>query len=80
MLPWHVGGMDFIVVSEVLLFTDEGATMLCINIIVVNDDIFEETENFFLALNSSDDRVILSPSVATIFILDDDGIFVLGQC
>lgn len=72
--------MDFIVVSEVLLFTDEGATMLCINIIVVNDDIFEETENFFLALNSSDDRVILSPSVATIFILDDDGIFVLGQC
>ncbi|XP_014088005.2 sodium/calcium exchanger Calx [Bactrocera oleae] len=70
-------GSDYIPVSGVLEFPP-GIEVQIIKISIVDDDIFEEDEHFYVHLkNPSDDAVIITPKVATIMILDDDhcGIF-----
>ena len=77
MLYWvsfYTGGSDFTPVSEELLFTAEGEE--CIDILVNNDGILEETEFFFLDLSTTDPRAFMfSPPRATINILDNDSKF-----
>lgn len=65
---------DFIPVSEELVFTAEGEE--CIDVLVNNDGILEETEFFFLELSTTDPRAFtLSLPRATINILDNDSKF-----
>lgn len=53
-----------------LLFTAEGEQ--CIDVVVNNDRILEETEFFFLELNTTDSRAFMFSPKATINILDND--------
>ena len=65
---------DFIPVSEELVFTAEGEE--CIDVLVNNDGILEETEFFFLELSTTDPRAFtFSLPRATINILDNDSKF-----
>ena len=65
---------DFIPVSEELLFTAEGEE--CIDVLVNNDGILEETEFFFLELSTTDPRAFMfSLPRAIINILDNDSKF-----
>ena len=65
---------DFIPVSEELVFTAEGEE--CIDVLVNNDGILEETEFFFLELSTADPRAFtFSLPRATINILDNDSKF-----
>ena len=46
--------------------------MLCVNISIVSDSILESDESFLVDLTTDDSAIILSPSMATIDILNDD--------
>ena len=63
-------GLDYESVSEDLLFVIEGEQ--CINVTVNNDGILEDTEMFFLELNTTDPRVFMFPQRAVVNVLDND--------
>lgn len=70
-------GSDYIAVSGVLEFPP-GIEDQIINITIIDDDVFEEDEHFYVHLKRpSEEAVLVAPKVATIMILDDDhcGIF-----
>ena len=47
---------------------------MCVTILILNDDVVEGNESFTLSLvSASSTEVIISPSIAVITILDDDG-------
>ncbi len=46
---------------------------ICINIAVVDDSILEDTEDLFVALNSTDEAVMFTRNLTRIFILNADG-------
>ena len=46
--------------------------MLCVNISIVSDSILESDESLLVDLTTDDSAIILSPSMATIDILNDD--------
>lgn len=55
-----------------------GVTELCFKIEVIDDEVFEQDEHFYVRLkNVSDNAELTTPKVATVMILDDDhgGIF-----
>lgn len=45
----------------------------CANILLVDDDILENDETFFVVLSSSDIAVTINPDTATVTINNDDG-------
>jgi len=47
-------------------------TTLCSNISVSGDSVLEDNEVFTVRLNTLDQAVLLSPSSATVTIMDDD--------
>lgn len=51
----------------------------CFNLSVINDDIFEADEDFFLTIATEDDKIFVNNNMATITIQDDDGEFLLQQ-
>uniref|UniRef100_A0A0A1WZA3 Sodium/calcium exchanger 3 n=1 Tax=Zeugodacus cucurbitae TaxID=28588 RepID=A0A0A1WZA3_ZEUCU len=70
-------GSDYVAVSGVLEFPP-GIEEQTISITIIDDDVFEEDEHFYVHLKKpSDDAVLIAPRVATVMILDDDhcGIF-----
>ncbi len=46
---------------------------ICISIAVGDDNILEETEDLFVALNSTDEAVLFTRNLTRIFILNADG-------
>ena len=46
--------------------------MQCVNISIVSDSTLENNESFLANLTTDDSAIILSPSMATIDILNDD--------
>ncbi len=46
---------------------------ICINLAVVDDSILEDTEDLFVALNSTDEAVLFTRNLTRIFILNADG-------
>ena len=64
--------MDYTAISEVLTFS---GTVLrkCANISITSDELYEEDENFFVTLTTSDSDVTLNPVDGEITIIDDDG-------
>ena len=45
---------------------------MCFNVSILDDEIYEEEENFLVMLTTGDPQVKLSPSTANIIIVDND--------
>lgn len=76
-------GSDFVGKSGTLVFAP-GVDEQRFKIEVIDDDLFEQDEHFYVRLtlnNPNDDIVLGTPNVATVMILDDDhgGIFAFAQ-
>ncbi|XP_046428182.1 sodium/calcium exchanger 1 isoform X2 [Neodiprion fabricii] len=70
-------GSDYVSTSGTLIFAP-GETRKTIQLSVIDDELFEEDEHFYVRLNNcSQPATLSSPSLATVMILDDDhsGIF-----
>ncbi|KAG5337634.1 NAC1 protein, partial [Acromyrmex heyeri] len=70
-------GSDYVSAKGTLTF-ESGETMKTIKLSVIDDELFEEDEHFYVRLsNVSQPAMLVSPSLATVMILDDDhsGIF-----
>ena len=71
-------GQDFLSssISPDLFFpagSEEGA-LLCTNITILDDDIFEGDHDFSIHINSTSENIqVTEPQSATVFIIDDDG-------
>ena len=52
-----------------------GVSRSCVNMTIVNDDILEGEEDFFLTLTTTDSDVLLIPNEAQVVIADDDSTF-----
>ena len=70
-LPHEVSA-DYQQVSVVLTFR-EGSERRCEKIELVNDTIFEGSENLMVVLSTLEDVVTLLPDTTQILIRDDDG-------
>ena len=69
-------GSDYDEISGLLLAFGPGSTRLDVPVNIINDDVFEVTEDFSASLilvEGPADRVAVNPSRADVFILDDDG-------
>ena len=67
---------DYIPVSTVLTYQPSSfgePIVQCTSIGITNDSIQESTENFFVRLQTSDVAVNLTPGIAAVTVLDDDG-------
>ena len=64
--------MDYTAITEVLTFSGN-VLRECANIFITSDEIYEEDENFFVTLTTSDSDVTLNPADAEVTIIDDDG-------
>ncbi|XP_032669555.1 sodium/calcium exchanger 1 isoform X1 [Odontomachus brunneus] len=70
-------GSDYVSAKGTLTF-EPGETKKTIKLSVIDDELFEEDEHFYVRLsNVSQPAMLVSPSLATVMILDDDhsGIF-----
>ena len=53
-------------------FTPGGPTTQCVSYTILGDDVFEPVEQFFVTLSAGGQFVAVSPSLATVIIVDDD--------
>ena len=69
-----VGEVDFAALDTEITFS-AGLTRMCFNISVVNDNIYEDPEDFFINLDTEDSSVDVAPERrnGTAEITDDDG-------
>ena len=76
-MSYYTGEDDFHHVFEAVTFkpssNGEVTTYQCINISLVDDYAVEEVEVFTVALNKTDENVILNPEMASITVTDSDG-------
>ncbi|XP_046597282.1 sodium/calcium exchanger 2 isoform X3 [Neodiprion virginianus] len=71
-------GSDYVSTSGTLIFAP-GETRKTIQLSVIDDELFEEDEHFYVRLNNcSQPATLSSPSLATVMILDDDHSGVFG--
>ncbi|XP_015440252.1 PREDICTED: sodium/calcium exchanger 1 isoform X3 [Dufourea novaeangliae] len=71
-------GSDYITAKGTLIF-DPGETKKIIKLSVIDDELFEEDEHFYIRLtNATQPAMLVSPSLATVMILDDDHSGVFG--
>lgn len=71
--PVSVGPGDYITTTVGLLFEPLTPLPLCVNISVVDDEILEIVEEFFVQLTVVDQPVVLGLDSSTVAILNDDG-------
>lgn len=73
-------GSDYVEAKGTLVF-NPGETTKTFRVQVIDDDVFEEDEHFYIRLSSPKGAVLASPSTATVVILDDDhsGLFSFAQ-
>ncbi|XP_072929703.1 sodium/calcium exchanger Calx [Epargyreus clarus] len=73
-------GSDYVPIQGSLVFA-QGETEKTFRVEVIDDEVFEEDEHFYVRLSSPKGAVIASPSTATVVILDDDhsGVFSFPQ-
>ncbi len=69
---------DYNAVDVDLVF-DASTVGLCVSLATIEDSFFEEDEEFFLTLTTSDPDVVVNPEVATITILNDDRQFYVAN-
>lgn len=69
--------MDFIAVSQVLVFPPgPPGSRQCVNVTIRDDQVLEDNETLLIELSSSDATVTTNLSLATIVITDDDSKYV----
>ena len=70
----HVGDDDYEVVNKYFTFGPGGDSVQCLNISIIDDEQFENTETFTLLLSTSKDynSLVLIDKPATVSILDND--------
>ena len=66
--------VDYTPVTNVSLFADLGIARNCVDIVILNDLVLEDTESFEVALSSPDETVHFTRPTANVYILDDDGV------
>ncbi|CAH2044624.1 unnamed protein product, partial [Iphiclides podalirius] len=73
-------GSDYIAAQGSLTFA-HGESEKSFSVEVIDDDVFEEDEHFYVRLSSPKGATLASPSTATVMILDDDhsGVFSFPQ-
>ncbi|XP_052756511.1 sodium/calcium exchanger 3 isoform X3 [Galleria mellonella] len=73
-------GSDYVATNGSLVFR-HGETEKTFSVQVIDDDVFEEDEHFYVRLSSPKGASLASPSTATVVILDDDhsGVFSFAQ-
>ncbi|KAM3959342.1 sodium/calcium exchanger 3 [Aphomia sociella] len=73
-------GSDYVAANGSLIFR-HGETEKTFSVQVIDDDVFEEDEYFYVRLSSPKGASLASPSTATVVILDDDhsGVFSFPQ-
>ena len=68
------GGRDFLVLDQDLTITPaSNGSQECFNITIIDDSIIEDTEFFRVSLTSTRHNVIVTSSLATVWITDNDG-------
>lgn len=67
-----VDGNDYIGKVELLTFSS-GQTQKRVEVIIVNNDIYEQLQTFSAELTTTDDRVDIFEPLANVQIIDDDG-------
>ena len=60
---------DYISVEKILIFAPGRESVECLNVTIINDDIFEASESFVLSLDVEHKRV---PVKTTVYIIDDE--------
>lgn len=73
-------GSDYMTAKGTLTFA-HGETEKTFRVQVIDDDVFEEDEHFYVRLSAPRGASLISPSTATVVILDDDhsGVFAFPQ-
>lgn len=72
-------GHDFENTSQSLVVPPGPAGLrVCADITIIEDRVLEDEETFSVVLDSSDPSVGVSPNVALVIILDNDGEYVLS--
>ena len=66
-------GSDYTPINTTLTFTPSDSSEQCEYIIILQDSILEDPENFLVHLATSDEDVKLQYNYSTITILDNDG-------
>ena len=67
-------GVDYTPVTNVSLFTDLATQRDCVDIVILNDSVLEDTESFEVALSTPDEIVHFTRPTANVYVLDDDGV------
>ena len=58
-----------------VVFLPGGERRMCLDVLIENESILENNEQFFLLLNTRDAAVLLNPNMTRIIINNDDGKF-----
>ena len=66
------GGSDF-EVNIVMLTFAPGMLQDCFNVAIIDDDLYENPEEFFANITAIDTQVTISPMTTVITIIDNDG-------
>ena len=68
---------DYVSISFPVIFVPDSSSsrILCSNISITSDEIVEDTEEFFVTINSSDSNVRIVQPSAPVFIIDNSGEF-----
>ena len=67
-----LGGSDF-EVNIVMLTFAPGMLQDCFNVVIIDDDLYENPEEFFANITTIDPQVTISPMTTVITIIDKDG-------
>ena len=67
-------GVDYNPVTNVSLFADLATQHDCVDIVILNDLVLEDTESFEVALSSPDEIVHFTRPTANVYVLDDNGV------
>lgn len=71
-LEFAGGGQDYVDATSMMLQFSSTSSKSCVNITIVNDNLYENTESFRVALNTSDPDAVLTPDEATVIIDDNN--------
>ena len=63
---------DYRPISQNIVFESGSVEAECISVTIVNDETLENSESFFVLLESSSQFVVVDQALANITILDDD--------
>ena len=65
------GGSDFEVNTVMLTFAP-GILQNCFNVTITDDDLYENPEEFFVNITTTDPQVLISTMTSVVTIIDDD--------